>query len=64
MSKNMVRVSVKETESGKLVEVIGDPMSEWKAGKVERGLLMRIDTEKFYVDTEEVDEKGNVVDGD
>lgn len=59
-----VRISIKEVDSGKLVKVMGEPMSEWKADKLTSALLRKIDTERFYVDEEEVDEKGNVIDAD
>lgn len=58
---SFVKVTVKEVDTGKVVKEIG-VMGEHKADRVERGLLINMDTENFYVDQEPCDEKGELLD--
>lgn len=49
MESKQVIIKVTNKHTGEVAKEMG-PMSERKAEKVERGLLMSIDTERWFVD--------------
>ena len=49
-----VRITVKDLETDEVVRDLG-VMSESKGERVTRGLLINMNTDKYYVDEEEVD---------
>ena len=51
--QNLIRLDVKEIATGKTVHSVG-PMPRWKVEKVLRGMLIKMDTDRFFVDEREV----------